>query len=589
MKYWLKLFAPGLGFLFFISCAQIVTPSGGPKDDAPPLILEMNPEPLSTNFTGNTIEIEFNEYIKLHEPATQILISPPQRKTPEYAIKKKSLIVKFKDTLMENTTYTINFGEAIRDNNEGNILGRLTYVFSTGTYLDSMQIEGKVTHAFDGSNATDALVMLYDQNVDSLPLDTLPLYFTRTDESGHFKLEHLKNVKYKVFALKDENANYIYDVLDEEIAFMDSMVVPDLPPIRPDTALHDSLVSDSIMVDKIPLMETDSVELHEHETHHLDLFMFAEDDTVQYLKKYNASVGKLLFQYNMPVAEFRVSPITKGLPKNWRLKEYSTKRDSVTLWTIGVEADSLILQVQADGFQVDTVEFELPKPDTGVAPQKPTTKVRGRSKVDDGRMKVKFAGNGRAPKPGQPMVIQSTRPVSKVSVDSIRVMKDSIPVAFRLELEEGSLKQFNLHYEQVPESKYELRILPNTFLDLNGQPNTDTLMATYTAMQKEDLGSVQLDVAYEGGFPLIIQLLTESGNLVHEQSIGGSATISVKALSAGKYSVKAIYDENGNGKWDTGRYRRKQQPEKAVFYSGQVEVRPNWDLEAEWDLSKTER
>ena len=317
MKYWLKLFAPGLGFVLFIACAQIVTPSGGPKDELPPLILEMNPEPFNTNFSGNLIEIEFDEYIKLHEPANQILISPPQRKSPEYVIKKKSLLVKFKDTLMENTTYTINFGEAIRDNNEGNVLGRLTYVFSTGAYLDSMQIEGKVLNAFDGSPADDAIVMLYDQDVDSLPLVTLPLYFGRTDAQGNFKLSNLKNIDYKIFSLRDENANYIYDIPEESVGFLDGMITPDLAPARPDTVVLDTTVSDSSNLNvEIEEMESDSLELVKDSAQHHQLFMFVEADTVQYLKKASTSgLGQILIEYNLPVKEFRVKPVSSGCPE----------------------------------------------------------------------------------------------------------------------------------------------------------------------------------------------------------------------------------------------------------------------------------
>lgn len=585
MKYWLKLFAPGLGFVLFIACAQIVTPSGGPKDDIPPLILEMNPEPFNTNFSGNTIEIEFDEYIKLHEPANQILISPPQRKAPEYIIKKKSLIVKFKDTLMDNTTYTINFGEAIRDNNEGNVLGRLTYVFSTGAYLDSMQIEGNVLSAIDGSPADDILVMLYDQDVDSLPLDTLPLYFGRTNEKGNFRLSNLKNIDYKIFALKDENANYIYDVPEENIAFLDGMITPEPAPARPDTAVLDTTLSDSI--DLNVEVEVDSLEIVEDHAEHHQLFMFVEADTVQYLKKASASgLGQLLFEYNLPVKKFRVLPVTSGLPRNWRLKEFNTDRDSITLWLRNVELDSLELLIQADAGKIDTVELELAKQDSGKGPVKDSKFSRKREVTDEGKMEVKVNRSGRSPKPGEPKQLTTNRPVSKLSVDSISMFQDSTEIPFQMHLVDSTLRRFQLVYDQIPEKRYQIKILPNAFTDLNGISNLDTVTTSYKAMLPEELGNVDLVITVPDSMPIIIQVLDQSQKIIREEQLNGSGTVLLTAVTPGKYSLKAIFDENGNGEWDTGRYSRKLQPEQTVFYPSEIEVRENWDLETEWDLNK---
>ncbi|MFT4526467.1 MAG: hypothetical protein ACI85F_002640 [Bacteroidia bacterium] len=598
MKYWLKLFAPGLGFVLFIACAQIVTPSGGPKDELPPLILEMNPEPFNTNFSGNTIEIEFDEYIKLHEPANQILISPPQQKSPEYLIKKKNLIVKFKDSLLENTTYTINFGEAIRDNNEGNVLGRLTYVFSTGSYLDSMQVQGKVVNAIDGSAAEEILVMLYDQDVDSLPLDTLPRYFARTDEQGNFKLSNLKNTDYKVFALKDENANYIYDNPEESIAFLDSMVTPDLAPARPDTAVLDSSSADSMNIEideleldssKVEKVEMDSLGLMEDLAQHHELFMFVEADTAQYLKKASASgLGQLLFEYNLPVKEFRVLPVTSGLPRNWRLKEYSSNRDSINLWLRDVQLDSLELLIQADAGKIDTVELALARLDTTPAKASGSGGLgkKGRKTKDDGKMKVEFGGNGRSPKPTQPMQLTTNHPVSKLNVDSISIFQDSTEIPFQMHLYDSTLRRFELIYDQIPEKRYEIEILTNAFTDMRGVGNIDTITTGYKAMLPDELGNVDLVLTVPDSVQIIVQVLDQSQKIIHEEQLKGSGTVLLTAVTPGKYSLKAIFDKNGNGKWDTGRYNRKLQPEQAVFYPLEIEVRENWDLETEWDLTK---
>jgi hypothetical protein len=586
MKYWLKLLTPGLGFVLFIGCAQIVTPSGGPKDELPPLILNMDPEPFSTNFAGGTIEFEFDEYIKLHEPAAQILISPPQRKTPEYIIKKKSLIVKFKDTLMENTTYTINFGEAIRDNNEGNVLGRLTYVFSTGAYLDSMKVVGKVVNSADGTAADDVLVMLYDQNVDSLPLAAMPLYFARTDANGKFKLSNLKNIDYKIFSLKDENANFIYDNPEESIAFLDSMITPFSAPARPNTSLLDSTATDSISIAMVDLeMDTATVDAELEIAQ--ELYMFIEADTVQYLKKASASgYGQLLFEFNLPVKEFRVKPISAGLSQNWRFKEFLLNRDSIKLWLRNVELDSLALLVQADAGKIDTVELALVKIDTISSEGLSVVKESKRKLVDDSKMKVKFGRSGRSPKPGHPMNLTSNHPVSKLSMDSITVLQDSIPISFQMRLADSTLRRFELVYDQIPEKSYEIEILSNAFTDLNGLSNSDTITTSYKSMLPDELGNADLILTLPDSMSVVIQVLDEAGKIVHEEQLQSSGTVILMAMAPGKYSFKAIFDKNENGKWDTGRYHRKIQPEQAVFYPSKIEIRPNWDLETEWDLSK---
>ena len=192
-----------LGVLTLFGCAQQVAPTGGPKDETPPKILSEVPENLNTNFNSKEIIVSFDEFIQLKNPAEQVLISPPLQKPVSYTLKKKSLVIKFNQELVPNTTYTLNFGEAIRDNNEGNILANYTYVFSTGAYLDSMEIKGKLTDAITQEPVKDALLMLYKNNIDSLPTDTMPDYFARTGEDGQYHIKNIGNQEesYKNYAL----------------------------------------------------------------------------------------------------------------------------------------------------------------------------------------------------------------------------------------------------------------------------------------------------------------------------------------------------------------------------------------------------
>ncbi len=207
--------------LILQQCANPVMPRGGPKDEQPPGVVQSNPANRSVNFIENTIEITFDEFVKLSNTQSEVLISPPLNKNPEYRLRGKTLQIKFEEELVPNTTYTIFFGDAIGDLTENNPVSGYSFVFSTGPVLDSMSIEGLVNNAFDLMAPEDAVVMLYDRAPDTIPVDSLPyllrpLYVARTDETGHFRLANLKDTRYKIFALSDMNSNFLYDMPGEK-------------------------------------------------------------------------------------------------------------------------------------------------------------------------------------------------------------------------------------------------------------------------------------------------------------------------------------------------------------------------------------
>ncbi|MGI8892225.1 MAG: Ig-like domain-containing protein, partial [Bacteroidia bacterium] len=216
-----------ISVLFHIyGCANIVTPTGGEKDLIPPEILQEFPPNKSINFSSKEIRINFDEYILLRDPLQQIITSPPLTPAPEYQIKKRSLIIKLPDTLRPNTTYTMNFGNSIVDNTEGNPLAGYQYVFSTGNFIDSLFISGKVTSAFTNDPVKDVTVMLYDQMDDSLPYKNRPSYFARSNESGTYRISNISANEFKLFTLKDENSNYLFDQPTELIGFETNPVNP---------------------------------------------------------------------------------------------------------------------------------------------------------------------------------------------------------------------------------------------------------------------------------------------------------------------------------------------------------------------------
>jgi len=213
--------------LTIYSCANIVTPTGGEKDIIPPTVLQYSPDTNSIYFDATEIQIQFDEYVVLNDVFNQVIISPPLDGIPEYKIKGKTLTIKLNSTLRDSTTYTVNFGQAIKDNTEGNILNNFTYVFSTGSYLDSLQISGKVTDLLTGAPSEKTFVVLYYEPTDTSFQTSKPYYFSKTDETGNFKISNIKAGEYKLYALEDQNFNYFYDLPNERIAFQRETILID--------------------------------------------------------------------------------------------------------------------------------------------------------------------------------------------------------------------------------------------------------------------------------------------------------------------------------------------------------------------------
>lgn len=559
--------------LFLFSCAQQVAPTGGPKDDTPPKILSEVPENLSTDFAGKLIVISFDEFIQLTSPAEQIIISPPVRIQPSYQLKKKSLVVKFEEPLSPNTTYTINFGQAIRDNNEGNILANYTYVFSTGAHLDSMSVKGRLTDVLTGEPEKDALVMLYKNDVDSLPLDTLPDYFTRTDDNGSFLIKHVADQPYKIFALKDENANYKFDVPTEKIGFLDSLIIPFAPPT---VTVQDSAATDSTVI-KVGKQGSGIPDYN--------LTMFVEDDTTQFLKKsYCEYYGKLVFVYNLPVSGFGLEMDGVSFKKQWKLIDFSEQGDTVAVWTTDVVPDTMNLLVSTDKLETDTVELVM-KARTDEIEVANKSKGKGARKSQTEKFALSATARpsrNQSPKPNEPLVLEWNHPIIGTDLSKVKLYEDSVRVKFEVETTDPALRKFGFNYPWKKDSKYRLLVLDSAFTDLYGLWN-DTVEVNFTGIDKIAFGELSLKILENPNSSIVIQLLNSSKAVVEEKSIDKAQTVLFDKLVPGKYNIQVITDLDGNGKWDSGRYSQKRQPEPINTIQKDSEVRANWNLELEWN------
>lgn len=518
--------------LLLLSCAQISAPTGGEKDLTPPALVSEKtfPANYSTNFNSKTITLTFDEYFTVSNPNQNILIAPILDNAPKFTTKGKKLVIELNDTLKENTTYTINFGTALKDFNAGNILKNFSYVFSTGTFIDSMQTTGIVIDAFTGAPIEGIQVMLFDNLYDSTVSKDKPNYVTLTDKTGKYYIKHIKEGEYKVYALKDENRNYMFDLPNEKIAFLDSTIILDT----------------------------------NNKDNYIKLQLFEEDYKKQQIvsKKYSYP-GKLDFVLKKPSKVFTITD-TNNKKIVFHQIEKSKKGDSITLWNTQNELNKTQLIVTIDTL-VDTVliyPYKKSKTDT-------LAKLVSLSK------KIDF---------DQHLTLNFNRPIQSIDTSKITILKDSIKTPITgFKIDSTDNKKVSIQFSKKPEEQFTLSIYPTFVKDIYGANLADTIHKNISVREKDFYGSLTFNLQNTNPkYQYIIQLLKNSK--VIKEHIYKGKKIAYPQLVPAKYSVRIIIDENNNNQWDTGDYYQNKQPEKVLKYSKTIEIRSNWELEESWDL-----
>ncbi|MCX6280997.1 MAG: Ig-like domain-containing protein [Bacteroidetes bacterium] len=599
MKYsrvYIFLLFPILGLLLS-ACANIVAPTGGPKDITPPKVLKFDPPIYSTNFTGNNIRIDFNEFIAIKNQAAEVNVSPPLKTLPDLRLRGKSLIVKLEDTLAPNTTYSIDFGKAISDITESNPLSGFSYVFSTGPYIDSLSLQGMVVNAFDLNPQKDLCALLYIDIYDTIPLDSLPFkvkpyYVTKTNEKGEFRFHNLKASTMKLTALADQNGNLIFDQASEKVAFLDSLVKPYYIPVpKPDTAAarRDSLklVADSAKIkaagkgtsaDKpktaIDTTKKDTL-LKPGFPKHL-LFLFDDIDSIQRVQKsVVVKKGLVLIAFRFPTKSLDIKPLNCDTSKPWAFTEFSRQKDSLYLWLTNPGKDSLILRVCQDNKVLDTLKLELnAKEDKSVTKKKDQGKsFLGVGTNTSAAMLNQFAGNFN-------MIF--SYPLAYANFKRIKLIQDKDTLKPKVYFADSLKRIITLETKWKEDKNYSVFIPDSVFIGINGLAN-DTLQTRFKTRQAREFGNLilDLDISLHPG-DYIIQLLNERDAVLGEKIIKTSGKIKFEYLTPGKFKVKAICDRNHNGRWDTGNLRKKIQPEEVFFLQKIIEIRANWDVEEKW-------
>ncbi|MEO5571478.1 MAG: Ig-like domain-containing protein [Bacteroidia bacterium] len=523
--------------LFLVSCANRVIPSGGIKDIIPPEIVSSAPENYSINFDKKEIRVEFNESIQLEELNKQLIISPLIDPLPEVTTNKRTLKIRFENPLKENTTYTFNFGSAIADVHEKNIMENFLLVFSTGDYLDSLSVSGNITYAENLKTEKGIMVMLYKEHDDSVPYKKIPDYFSRTDSTGNYKISNISSGLFKIFALKDKNSNYLFDQPGEAIAFSDSLI-----------AMSDSAQE--------------------------NLKLFVNPPGKIHLT--NAAVeapGKLRIIFNTRADSVSLEPLS--FSKNpWQMEEYSLNRDTLMLWMNDTTIDSLRIALLQNEQPFDTALFVLKRKSSGRGSQAKAFSFMS-------------GATGGILDAGKDLLLQFNTPVETIDESKIIFKTDSVITTGVIYSFTDSVKRNLLvNYKWKENSNYELTFLPGAFKDMFTIEN-DTAKISFHLKPATEYGTVLLKLKTDDKSPqYIIQLVNDKDEVIREKSITSSAVVNFDFLNPGSYRFKIISDENKNNRWDTGNYLKKIQPEKVVYYMERITIRANWDLEQEWDLNR---
>lgn len=601
--YSILLLALSIAFVLH-SCANRGYPEGGPKDETPPKVIAEIPTSYSTDFNKKRIEIFFNEFVQLKEVDQKFIISPPQNKKPKVRLKGKYIQIEFVDTLRPNMTYSLDFADAIVDNNESNPLGFYRYVFSTGKTIDSLELSGHVVHAESNLPMLNTYVFLYTENVDSIPVLKIPDYIARTDSSGFFRLTNLREADYKVVAVKDENRDFKFTPEGEMIGYIDSLVRPivqNMSKLDTITRIEKIIGSDTLVSDSI--VRKDYIA---YGPSNLYIRLFEEKSTQLYLVDESRKERKKLdYIFSIPADhQFSIRLLNNPAKEGWFLTERNAGNDTLTLWI----QDSLV-------YQQDTLLAELKYLRTDSTGQRLIQTDTTRYTFTDKKVKERHSRDrDQAPKEKIEFVsitdnlnssidikslIQLTfsEPILTEGLDSIKLFEvvDSIqtPIKFTLEQDRLKLRNFTLNANLQPGMNYKLLIDSASLFNIYGNHN-NKLEKTFKVKEEREYGKLILNTIHVS-CPTLLQLYkaentkAEDGkvkfSIVQEKYITADSQVVFEHLKAGKFKIRAIQDSNENRLWDTGIYLKKQKPEEIIYFPLELNIKENFDVEQDFDLT----
>lgn len=602
---WNRHKLPALLMLMIVvySCASMGNPDGGPYDEEPPKFVRSTPKPFAINSKEKKVTIEFDEFIKLEKAAEKVVVSPPQLEQPEIKASGRKVVVGLVDSLRPNTTYTIDFADAIVDNNEGNPLGNYAFTFSTGTTIDTMEVSGTVLSASDLEPVKNIQVGLHSDLSDSAfmkkPFDRV----SRTDSRGHFSIRGIAPGKYRIYALMDGNQNYLFDSKTEMIAFSDSIIIP---------AMEDAMRQDTIWKDSLTIDTIKSVGYTRFLPDDIILRAFKEENDRQYLTRSERDKeNHFVLTFS---ARADTLPTLKGLNFDERdafIIEKTDRNDSICYWI----KDSLIyqmdtLEIQMDYLATDTLDRLVPQTDTLFLANKLTRAEREKLEAkaaeekEKERKKKEKKGEKIEPEPtkfltlnvdalsafdlDRNVYLSFDEPVASIDTAAIHmeIKKDSLweEIPFLFVSDSVLPRKYEILAEWEPEKEYQLSIDSMAFKGVYGL-HTNKVKQTMKVKKLNEYGTILLNITGADS-TAVVELLDGSGKVLRQQRITPQNTADFYYLNPGtKFYIRLFNDRNGNGVWDTGKYSEHLQPEEVYYFPKVWEMKANFDFEENWNIN----
>ena len=595
-----------LVIIMMTGCARMGQPDGGWYDDRPPQIIATTPTDNGTGVKEKKVVIYFDEYIKVEDATNNVVVSPPQLEMPEIKGAGKKIVVELKDTLKENTTYTIDFSDAITDNNEGNPLGNYTFTFSTGAEVDTMEVSGTILDASNLEPVKGIMVGLYADLEDSAFYTKPLLRVARTDSRGRFIIRGVAKGKYRAYALQDMDGDYKYSQKGEMIAFSDRIIEPTCgPDTRQDTIWRDSLRIDTIIRRGYTHFYPDDVVLRAFTMPLTDRYM---------IKNQRQEPERLEFFFSYGSDSL---PKMKGLnfdADSAFIVDANPKKDTITYWlrdTALINRDSL--EIEYSYHITDTLGQLVPQTDTLLmVPKLPFEK---RQKMLEKEMEKWQKQQDKLKKKGErydsvwlpkPLDIRVTAPSSltpesylyftmpaplarcDTSMIHLQAKVDTlwVPQKFDWQPRPQSILSYRLEAVWTPGTEYQLEIDSAAFESIYGIVN-DKMKSSLKCKSEEEFGTLVVKIS---GLPdsttAIVQLLDKSDMVVKEARTQDDGSAEFYWLNEGKYYLRAFIDRNGNGIWDSGDFYNALQPEEMYYLPKVIEIKANWDITTEWNLTQ---
>lgn len=575
------------------SCANIGNPSGGPIDKTPPIFMRSNPTPNAVNVKDRKIEIFFDEIVTLKDPSTKIIVSPAQTEMPRMSALGRKVTVELVDSLLPNTTYTINFSNSIQDNNEGNAIDNFAFAFSTGSVIDSMRVSGYVLDSRTLEPMQSVVVGLQSNLADSAFHKEKLQRVALTNDRGQFTIRNVSPGSYHIFALKDLDRDYKFGNPTEDIAFLDSIIVPSIGSREAaDTVYNDLNEIDTIMRATRPAYFPNDILLS----------MFNEDRKSQYLAN-NLRVDSTRISLTFAAASDTLPSLSivgrNDVPDQWYTLERSQTNDTLTYWIRPphlVSADTLMVAttyLRTDtasnlSWGTDTLKFTF---------QRQKAKKKKKNEETDSLEQIRFMelhplANGTQ-EVYAPLLLQTGTPIERYSREAFHLQRklQNDTTFYPAEIKSIALRDSTLSRRDLmlkvdwePGAAYTLAVDSLAMTDIYGL-QTKPLKVDFNVRKMEEYGNIVFNIPAVRD-SAIVELLDGTEKIVLRAPVK-SHRAELLNLLPGKYYARLFIDRNGNGKYDTGNYDMHLQPEETVYYPGAINLKKNWDVEQTWDIYAT--